>query len=345
MRQLPALAVLLLTLASRLSSQAVVQAPAGLLTGQVIDSVTGTPVPYALLIIEEPARRVFATEGGRFSLEGIPEGKLFLRIQQIGYRSVVLPLAVSREGSGAVLTVRLTRQPLVLPPISVSAPDCRSSVLESKETLLEEVFKNAERLLVLQKDYPYESRMRENNSLLDARETLLSLRTDTTIFDSRRLASYRRGRVLVRRSGVSAAHEYATYFSPADLASPEFRASHCFWFEGSDDQDGVAAYRIAFRPLLKVKSVDWSGSLVVDSATRHLLRSEAHLVNLPSRGTGFRGASCQVLYMQVVPTLVQEFQARCRTVQNSVPPMVRDQQWSLVQHRFLGRRPDGVPEP
>ncbi len=342
MRQLPALAVLLVAISSPLSSQTVVQAPAGLLTGVVLDSITGTPVSYALLTIEDPGRRVFASEGGRFSFTGIPEGKLAIRAQQIGYRSVVIAVTVRRDGGGAPFLIRLTRQPLLLPTLSVRAQDCQVPGLAGEGTLLEEVFKNAERLLVLQKDYPYQTRMREINSVYGEGGSLLEQKVDTTSFDSRRLSAYHRGRVLVR-TGRLAAQEYATYFSPADLATPEFRTSHCFWFEGTDDQDGVSAYRIGFRPLTRVKSVDWAGSLVVDSATEHLLRSEAHLVNLPSKGTGFRGAGCLVMYMQLVPTLVHEFQARCRTEQNTDPPLVRVQQWSLVAQRFVGRRPDGAP--
>jgi len=339
MRQLPALAVLLVAFRSSLPGQAIVQAPAGHLTGVVIDSITGSPVPFALVVVEGGSRS-FASEGGRFALEGIPEGKVLLRIQQIGYRSVVLPLIVRRDpGAGAVLTVHLTRQPLVLPTLSVTAPDCRSAVPTGGGTLIEEVFRNAERLLVLQKDYPYESRMSEINSLLDEQGTVLSRRIDTTTFDSRDRSAYRRGRVLVYQRVID--REYATYFSPADLANPQFRTAHCFWFDGTDDQDGVPAYRIAFRPLLGVNSVDWAGSLVVDSATRHLLRSEAHLVNLPRQGTGFRAAGCVVLYMQVVPTLVQEFQAQCRTEENSAAAITRVQRWSLLEHRFLRRRPDG----
>ena len=343
MRQVPALAVLLVAIAGRLSCQTIVQAPAGLLTGVVLDSITGNPVGYAL-VIAEGVGRVFASEAGRFSLGGLPEGRLSLRVQQIGYRSVTSQLLVkTREGAGASLTIRLTRQPLVLPSLSARAPDCRSEGAESEGTLIEEVFKNAERLLVLQKDYPYQASMREINSVFDARETLLEQKVDTTSFDSRYLSSYHRGRVLVR-TGRLAAREYATYFSPADLAAPEFRRSHCFWFDGTDDADGVPAYRIAFRPLVRVKSVDWAGSLVVDSATRHLLRSEAHLVNLPSKGTGFREAGCLVMYMQVVPTLVHEFQARCRTVQSGTPPTVLVQRWTLLQHRFLGKHPDPAPQ-
>lgn len=132
----------------------------------------------------------------------------------------------------------------------------------------------------------------------------------------------------------------ATYFEPADLAREEFRKNHCFWFEGPDSTDGFAAYRIGFRPLPKIKSTDWAGALVIDSATMHLLRSEAHLVNLPRSRSLFREAGCTVLYMQVVPTLVSEFQAACRTIQNSAPPLVIIQRLDFLEFAFVGRRPD-----
>jgi hypothetical protein len=320
---------------------ATAQVPAGTLTGVVLDSLTGAPVPYALIIAGD-GRRLFASDAGRFTLVGLPGGRLDLRIQQIGYRGTTVTLLPAGEGRGSEgsLVIRLLRQPLVLPELMVRAPDCQAPGRDGATgTLLDEAFRNAERLLTLQKDYPYLSRIEEISRVRDNHGTLLEEKIDTILFDSRALSGYRRGRVLGRAGGRSG-RESATYFSPADLAGKEFRDHHCFWFAGSDQADGVPAYRIAFRPLRSVRSVDWEGSLVVDSASLHLLRSEAHLVNLPENGTGFRQAGCLVMYIQVVPTLVHESQALCTTIPRSVPPIARVQRWTLLEHRFLGRRPD-----
>jgi carboxypeptidase family protein len=326
-----------------------VRAPGGTLTGIVRDSATGLPVGYALVVVAGHEQRVFATESGKFTLTGLGGGPLAIRVQQIGYRAVSLTVTVdARSGAGAStpgLMVTLARQAFVLPQIVVQGDVCAGAAATDQETgtILDEAFRNAERLLSLQRAYPFEVTFQRVTTTLDSSYDRTGGQVDTVRYDSRHLLTYRRGKVLERPTPCRPI-EMANYFTPSDVATAEFRDSHCFWFAGRDSLQGFPAYRIDFAPTLRITTADWAGSLLIDSASMVLLRSDAHLVNLPGKGTTFRSGLCTVLYKQLVPTLVLEFQARCVTSQNTNPPQFVVERWLLTNHTFLGKRPD-APEP
>jgi carboxypeptidase family protein len=330
-------------------AQQPVRAPGGTLTGVVRDSATGLPVGYALVVVTGHEQRVFATESGKFTLTGLGGGTLALRVQQIGYRAVSLTVSVdARSGAGAGtpgLVVTLARQAFVLPQIVVQGDFCTGapSAEEETGTILDEAFRNAERLLTLERAYPFRVTYQKSIMKLDSTYSRTGGWVDTLRYESR-YRSYHRGQVLVRDGKGPYSHEVANYFTASDVATQEFRESHCFWYAGRDSVDGFPGYRIDFAPTAATHSVDWAGSLLIDSVTMTLLRSEAHLVNLPAKGTSFRSALCTWIYKQLLPTLVLEFQARCAINQSGNPPGIVVERWLLIDHAFLGKRPD-APEP
>jgi hypothetical protein len=324
-------------------------APGGTLTGVVRDSATGRPVGYALVVLLERDQRVFASEAGKFALTGLLSGRATLRVQQIGYRALTLVLNVDADPgvlSGApALVLTLARQPVVLPEIRVQGAVCTGTIqlagsLEPEG--LEEIFKNADRLVTLQRDYPFRETYEELRTVYGPAGEMLEGRVDTSRYDSRSTYRYRPGAVIDRGRNRE---ESASYFQVSDLALDPFRKTHCFWYSGGDSLEGAQAYRFQFAPLKRVKSIDWAGSLWIDSSSMVLIRSEAHLVNLPPRGTSFEWASCTVLYQQIVPTLVTPSQARCVTRRKGEPPHTAVARWLLIDHNFIGRRPNTAETP
>jgi Carboxypeptidase regulatory-like domain len=338
------LALLSLAVVLPASAQLAVRAPGGTLTGVVRDSVTGRPIGFALVILVERDHRAFANESGRFSLSGLASGMATLRVQQIGYAAVTLPLRVDATPafpglSGTELLVELNRKALVLPEIVVEGDVC-SGVAElasqGAPALLEEVFKNAERLLTLQRDYPFRETYQETTALLDTTNEIVGGKVDTNDYESKTIRRYRQGRVITReRQG----RESAYYFQPSDLAEPAFQRAHCFWYSGVDSLDTLKTFRIEFAPLKRVRSIDWAGSLLIDTVSMVLVRSEAHLVNLSQRGTSFQSASCILSYRQIYPTLVTPHQARCVSRHSGKPPFTLMARWELIDFKFLGRTP------
>jgi len=336
---------------SRLGSgQVAVTAPGGVLRGTIQDSVTGQPVGYALVTASGNGQRVFASESGRFTLGGLEPGRVLLRVTQIGYRGKSIELVVvppPRDAPDALI-LQITRQPLVLPELAARSEECPSGVgeLASVEsgTILDEAFRNAERMLAVQRDYPYRSTFQHVMTVLNAERHAERQTIDTVEYKSRESTGYQAGHVLVmqptRDFGRESLQEHANYFTASDLARPEFRKTHCFWVSGPDSVRGFPVFRIEFRPLAPVRTPDWSGILQIDSASMHLLRSEAWLVNLPRTGTAFAAARCSALYTQLVPTLVLEFQVHCVSAQNVRPPAFADDRWTLMQRAFEGRRPE-----
>jgi hypothetical protein len=345
-RFLPLLGFLLLG-GSVARAQVAVRAPGGTLTGLVQDSATGRPVGYALVVLVERDQRVFAGESGRFTLTGLGGGAATLRIQQIGYRAITISLTLDARSPVAPgapgLVVRLARQVFVLPELVVRGDICDGGTPMGEEgTILDEAFKNADRLLTLEREYPFRGSFQRVTTLLDSEYVRTGGWVDTINYDSRELRGYHRGEVLVRRPRGGA--DDANYFAVSDVAREEFRKSHCFWYAGRDSVEGFPGYRIDFAPTARTKSVDWAGSLLIDSVSMTLLRSEAHLVNLTNNATSFRSALCTVFYKQLAPTLAHEFQARCVISQGSKPPQIVVQRWLLTDFGFIHRTPTG-PDP
>ncbi len=331
-------------------AQTAARAPAGTLRGVVQDSVTGEPVGYALVVLLGRDQQAFTSESGRFTLTKVAGGTARLRVQQIGYRARTLVLQLDtrpRAGDDSPgLVVRLMRQAVVLPEISVEGNSCLSmrdagSTAPDAGTLLDEAFQNAERILTLERKYPFVLEFQRVVTLLDSGYNRIDGRVDTLRKDSRVYVPYRAGKVLergMRRERVSA-------FTSSDIAGEEFQRTHCFWYAGRDSVEGFPGYRIDFAPTDKIKSPDWAGSMLVDSASMALLRTEIRLVNLPPTGTDFLAAHCTIFYQPIVPSLPQEFQVQCVSSQRGSSPHIRVERWLLVNRWFTGKTPIAADPP
>ncbi|HEU5217675.1 MAG TPA: carboxypeptidase regulatory-like domain-containing protein [Gemmatimonadales bacterium] len=337
---------LLLVLAGsavRAAAQVPARAPGGVLRGVVQDSATHAPVSYALVVVVGKDQQTFTAESGRFILTGLPPGKGRIRIQQIGYRARTLTLDVdNRAGGGdasSELVIRLQRQAVVLPEISVEGKSCLGmrdlSLTDSSSTILSEAYQNAERILMLERKYPFVLEFQRVVSLLDSSYSRIDGRVDTLVKDSRTYVPYRAGKVLER--GLR--REHLNAFTSSDFAGDEFQKTHCFWYAGRDSVEGFPGYRIDFTPKPEITSPDWAGSMLVDSASMALLRTETRLVNLPSGGTDFLSANCTIFYQPIVPSLPQEYQVRCVSAQRGGPPHFRVERWLLINRQFVGKTP------
>lgn len=341
------LAVLLPLVQGAVGRAAAQEREEGVVTGLVRDSASGAPVGYALVMVVGKDQQVFAGESGRFTLTGLARGEVTLRVQQIGYRPIRITVQIARDRATR-LTIDLPRQPVVLPEVVVRGSVC-TGVEELQAdaeggSILDEAFKNAERLLAMERSYPFRVAFQRATTILDSTRQRVGGWIDTVHYDSRSLTGYRKGRVLPLNPPRGRT-ENAKYFTTSDLAREEFRKSHCFWYAGRDTTvEGFPGYRIEFAPRGHIRSVDWAGSFLIDSMTMRLLRSEARMVNLPPKGTTFTSATCTVFYNPIAPTLVQEFQAACVHAHRTVPPRLVVERWLLVRSAFLGRTPvDTLP--
>ena len=322
----------------------------GILSGVVRDSATGEPVGYALVELLGGGTPVFATSAGRFRLTGVGAGLLGLRVRQIGYHPLVLRLQViaeARAGAAAVeLTLSMRRRPLVLPELIAQGDACpgmrEASVLAPEGgTILDEAYQNAERILTLERAFPFVLHYQLFTTVFDSSYATIGGEVDTIRRDSRTLLSYRAGRV-VDRPGTRL--ERVNAFTTSDIAREEFQRTHCFWYSGRDSVAGFTGFRIGFAPRPEVRTVDWAGSLLVDSASMSLLQAETRVVNLPPRGTEVLSVVCTIFYRPILPSLPQEHEARCVSARRGPPRRILVERWLLVNREFIGRDPgDSIP--
>jgi hypothetical protein len=341
-------ALLLLTLGSGLGAQSHSIGSDGRLTGVIQDSATGEPVGYALVSVVGGAQQVFATAAGRFRLEGLGPGRITLRLKQIGYRPTTLALNLERAaafpGGDTALVIRMTRQALQLPELVAEPEACigmrnAASMLPEVGGLLEEAFANAERILTIEKSYPFVLHYQRSTTQLDSSYTIVAGEIDTIRKESRRFAGYRPGQVLDR---AGTRPERINAFTASDIAQEEFQRRHCFWFAGRDSVAGMVGFRIDFAPHPEVRSTDWAGSILVDSLSLALLKTEARVVNLPERGSDFFSVVCSTFYRPLAPSLPQEHEVRCSTAFRGPPRRYQVERWLLINRSFLARVP-GAP--
>ena len=327
-------------------AQVPVAAPEGVLSGVVRDSATGEPVGYALVELVGSNQRLFASSAGRFRLSGVPPGPASLLVRQIGYHPVTLRLRVAREpGAGTVeLAVALHRRPLVLPELIAPGDACpgmgeAGAMAPEGGTVLQEAYQNAERILTLERSFPFVLHYQLGTTILDSSYQRIGGQIDTIRRDSRSSAPYRAGRV-VERAGSRL--ERVNAFTTSDIAREEFQRTHCFWYAGRDSVAGFTGFRVGFAPRSEIRTVDWAGSLLVDSASMTLLHAEARVVNVPRRGTEVLSVVCSIFYQPILPSLPQEHEARCVSTQRGPPRRILVERWLLVNREFIGKQP-GAP--
>jgi hypothetical protein len=250
----------------------------------------------------------------------------------------------SETGAGAApveLAVSMRRRVLVLPELVAlgdACPGMREAGTLAPEggTILEEAYHNAERILTLERAFPFLLHYQLGTTILDSSYGRIGGEIDTIRRDSRTLSAYRAGRV-VERPGTRL--ERVNAFTTSDIARAEFQRTHCFWYSGRDSVAGFTGFRIGFAPRPEVRTVDWAGSLLVDSASMSLLRAEARVVNLPQRGTEVLSVMCTIFYRPILPSLPQEHEARCVSTRRGPPRRILVERWLLVNREFVGRDP------
>jgi len=322
-----------------LTAQLTVRATNGTISGIVIDTVSGQPVAYALIISGDHRR--FASDAGRFVVSDLAEGPHELTVTQIGYgphRQIVrVTSSDTARAAVAELRILLWRQALVLPELRVTASrSCARGVAPTGgaiEPTIGAALENAERVLVLEEAYPFKSAFVFHATEIDDLNRVLGSRVSSLTTNTESMKGYRPGRVLERSKGP------INYFTTSDLARPAFRNRHCFWHAGVDTVDGRALHLIDFAPTTDLTTPDWAGRLTIDGTTARLTRSEASLVNFDTMKVKIRGASCIVSYAEVVPTIIHETSSQCQLVEQRKRLTTRIEQLRLVRLQFLGRKP------
>lgn len=324
---------------------------AGTVRGVVQDTSRRNGLSYALVTVVGAGRRVFASAAGTFAITGLEPGPDTLRVLQIGYAPLAIPIVLvdaSVDSTGLErLEVMLGERVFILPEIAVSVPSglrtyhqpesCTPSERVVTGTaghlVLNQAVTNAERILVLEQEYPFEVTYEHIRQAEDALGLPAARWIDTLTINSRNRAEYRAGKVLPR------GRRDATYFTVADLARPAFQQAHCAWYVSTDSVEGRAVHRVEFEPAPGYSDPDWSGTLSFDAESFELVQSEAWLVNVPPQRPQLRAARCVARYWAEIPTLVRERALLCLAQHGGTRFPTSRESYRVIATKFIGPRP------
>jgi hypothetical protein len=95
----------------------------GSIVGTIIDASNGQAVPSASVVVGTHVRNVVASDGGKFTLEGVPIGNQTLVIRAIGYATETETILVTTGNTSKAGDAGLVRlQSTLTPPASSPQP-------------------------------------------------------------------------------------------------------------------------------------------------------------------------------------------------------------------------------
>ena len=98
----------------------------GVVSGKIIDKITNEPLPYVNIIIKDSANKILTggitNDNGTFSIKNIPEGKIIVEVQFIGYKTISKPATVSNKNRKINLgTLSLSEDSTTLDEVEIRA--------------------------------------------------------------------------------------------------------------------------------------------------------------------------------------------------------------------------------
>ncbi len=268
----------------------------------VRDSITGRPIPSALLILPGmPA--AFTDPEGRLRVAIQPGSRLTVEARQVGYTPKTV--AVDRD----TVEVSLRPDPVRLPELSaVGAQGNGCPADDPGGSVVRAALANAERVRALELAYPARHQVEHMTIRVPAKGPGRVVRRDTVTERTRDRPTYAPGAVL----GMGRVTDPFQFISVADLAGQAFRESHCFRYAGVDSSGGTELIRVRFQPIAGMTSADWTGTLAVDPISGLLVRAEVAMANIPATST-VESATCEVTFGSLGPGLLYQKLLICET--------------------------------
>ena len=246
----------------------------------VVDSLSRRGISSADIADLRSGFRVRTDVDGQARLPWPADGRLEIRVRQLGYVAVTREL---RRDSGVnAFTIAIERVSYVLPPVktkstSACGPAADSVSARLSVMALEQIRHGAERYEAFRRDYPFRATITRRTATIAANGKHARLSEETGDVESEAWGDrYRPGEV-IQRSGLGFSIPLLFLGS---LAQPEFWQHHCFRAAGIEEQKGARLLRLDFEPARTVRSPDWEGSAFIDSATSMLVRIDFRLARL-----------------------------------------------------------------
>ena len=281
----------LLSLACTLIGPPALVAQSGVVTIRVSDRVSGLPLRNAEVIERGSGRSRLTNDSGAVQID-VRSERSAIRVRQVGYAfadTVVTPADV-----GSSIAIALTRVAYALPALPVTTrTDCGFGADTANALLaaaaLDQLRMGAERYESFRRQYPFRVSVERRTKEFTAEGAITRDVVRSEVVASDRWAErYEPGRILARGPlGFSVPILFI-----ANLADPVFWRGHCFEVAGIETLNAQRVVRLSFRPSRELRTPDWEGAALLDSATSELRRIEFRLANigandLPRRLEGY----------------------------------------------------------
>lgn len=239
-----------------------------------------TALPNAEIIDRVNGTRRFTNATGE-ALVPRGDNELHLRVRQLGFQFIDRTVPMHLD----TVTFELKRVAYALPTLRttttsacLSDGDPRAALLSA--AVLEQLRASAERYEEFRRVYPFRVRLeRISGNIMstgDVRPTRASQETETSDRWGERYVPDQ----IIKRTGVGFS---VPILFIAALADPVFWERHCFSAHGFEWFDTTRVIRLTFAPKPSVRTPDWEGAALVDSATSMLRRVEFRLTGLKAR--------------------------------------------------------------
>ena len=250
---------------------------------RVRDSLSGAPLPNAE--VSAIGRKTLTGPKGEVRIVWPPEGVLFVRVRQLGFRYEQRTVQRGTSPTEDTITIAMQRAAFALPQMTtVANARCRDERANNPTPLsasaMELLRFGAEQYGNFRGRYPFKLLLGQRTELVDPNPYRGPKRDSTEeVMSSDEWGDrYFPGRVLQPR-------ENQTYFVPllfvSALADSAFWERHCFVARGVEQHDGRRVIRLDFSPARGINDTEWEGAVWIDSAASVLARVEFRLTNLP----------------------------------------------------------------
>jgi hypothetical protein len=247
------------------------------LTVIVIDSLSRMPLPNADIAELNGGQHRITDEGGRAYLSWPSNGKVRLRVREVGYqpRNETLEKSASAEA----ITFAMNKVAYVLSDVRATgrcSTQLDTTLLDVSVVALDQLKQSAEKFDEFRRSYPFEATVERRTAAVPEHGDIKRIYVASEKFRSDDWqTAYRPGDVIQRRlSGFS-----VPILQISTLADSVFWEHHCFVARGFGWYQGDRVVRLEFSPTRDVTGPDYKGSAVLDSATSMLLRIDFELTN------------------------------------------------------------------
>jgi hypothetical protein len=243
----------------------------------MIDSLSRVPLPNADITDLTTGQHRITDEHGRAYLNWPSDGKMRLRVRQVGYQPRQATL--EKTAVGGAITFAMNKVAYVLSDVRATgrcATQVDSTLLDLSVVALDQLKQAAQKYDEFRRAYPFEANVERRSAAIPQRGDVKRIVVGKEKFKSEEWENrYRPGDIIDRRFGGFT----VPILLINTLGDSVFWEHHCFLARGFQWYQGDRVIRLEFSPTADVEGPDYMGTAVLDSATSMLLRVDFHLAN------------------------------------------------------------------